>query len=187
VKKVYIYFTVLVVAMFGLESMAGPNEVVISSSGQPIIDSFGGCVRSSGRAKFEKCELGRDAAALGFAHDDVVVYFGFDSSRITKKSQNKLLALINKVKHDGYVLEAKVYGYTDRVGNEKYNLILSQKRAAAVEAFLEKNGEIISNISHIEGRGVDDASICSKNLSRNELIKCLWKDRRVEVKIYLTK
>lgn len=49
--------------------------------------------------------------------------------------------------------EASIAGFTDSQGDSRYNLILSRKRADAVERFLVDAG-IPRERLHVEGRGV---------------------------------
>jgi outer membrane protein OmpA-like peptidoglycan-associated protein len=76
-----------------------------------------------------------------------------------------------------------VFGYTDRIGAVDYNQRLSELRAYAVAQYLMRRGVPESKIRY-EGRGDKDsltrADEC-QGLSREDLITCLQKDRRVEI------
>lgn len=109
------------------------------------------------------------------------VLFDFDSSSMSSHGQEILgelgtqLAGIKKMK-------VEVIGYTDRIGNDAYNLGLSKKRAEAVKEEIAKVGNALSVTA--EGRGKENpVSKCGNLADRKLLIKCLQPDRRVEIKV----
>lgn len=80
---------------------------------------------------------------------------------------------------DALVIE----GHTDRLGDDKFNMALSQKRADAVKAYLASKGIATSSIQTI-GKGKSaPTAICPDGKSRKELIACLAPNRRVVVSI----
>jgi OOP family OmpA-OmpF porin len=80
-------------------------------------------------------------------------------------------------------------GHSDRIGSEKYNQILSERRAAAVKAYLLSKG-VESNRVQTEGKGesqpVTKAGECLGAKS-TKVIACLQADRRVDVQIVGTR
>ena len=111
---------------------------------------------------------------------DAGILFPFDGSVLTEEGQ----AAVGTIVEDSARLqnaEFEVYGYTDRIGSEEYNLDLSQRRADAVSEELYSQG-VVSKIS--EGRGEADpvtGDKCDSLRNKQELIDCLAPDRRVEV------
>lgn len=76
-------------------------------------------------------------------------------------------------------------GHADRFGSERYNQILSEKRAASVKTYLLSKG-VGTNRVHAEGKGemqpVTNAGDC--NGARSEkVIACLQPDRRVDIEV----
>ncbi|HEX2968364.1 MAG TPA: OmpA family protein [Bacteroidales bacterium] len=67
------------------------------------------------------------------------VLFGFDKSEVTTDAEstlNKLVDVLNKYPDTDIELQ----GHTDDTGTEKYNQTLSEKRAKAVDGYLEEKG-----------------------------------------------
>ena len=111
---------------------------------------------------------------------DAGILFPFDSSKLSKEGQSAVATVVSSAnKLDN--AEFEVYGYTDRLGSDSYNLTLSQKRADAVSAELANNGV---NAKVSEGRGKANpvtGNKCDTVKGRKAVINCLAPDRRVEV------
>ena len=102
----------------------------------------------------------------------VSVYFEFDSDQLTELAQTNLSILAKKLDSLS-ITNLQIIGYTDSAGLEKYNKILSEKRAASVAKFL-KQSEIMIVKSRkikmtIEGRGVFPDSASSHEKRRVEI------------------
>lgn len=113
----------------------------------------------------------------------------FDFDKATIKPEGKA-ALDNIIKSaQGVRIEVfAVVGYTDRIGSDKYNLILSDKRATAVKAYLISQG-VPADAIITQGRGKANpvtGNTCKGQLS-NKLISCLQPDRRAVIEIIGTK
>jgi sortase system peptidoglycan-associated protein len=70
---------------------------------------------------------------------DFDVQFRTDSSEIEQQYKNHLIDLANYL-HASTNIDIEIAGFTDRSGNEKYNLELSNQRAMQVKEFLIENG-----------------------------------------------
>ncbi|CCK76766.1 Putative uncharacterized protein [Oleispira antarctica RB-8] len=109
----------------------------------------------------------------------VNVTFVFDSAAFAPdKTFNDLIVLLKSVKGD---YQITLVGHTDNKGSEKYNQILSVKRALSVQEVLAKNSigsDQAINIK-IEGRGFSEP-VASNNNAENRR-----KNRRVEAIIIL--
>lgn len=77
--------------------------------------------------------------ALPDAIKNYRLYFKFDSSAMTKSSRNTLKQIISDIKSSS-VLQIDIVGYSDRAGDDKYNKILSKKRAKNVKKLLKAQG-----------------------------------------------
>lgn len=79
------------------------------------------------------------------------IIFEFNSFELTKEAKNEIMEIF-KNKDFNSLLEIHIEGHTDNVGQENYNLDLSQKRAESVKALLTEIG-IDENIISTEGKG----------------------------------
>ncbi|MBV6323247.1 OmpA family protein [Duganella violaceipulchra] len=107
--------------------------------------------------------------------------FGFDSARLAP-AQPKLDDIANVLNANAAIDNVVVSGYTDRLGSDKYNLKLSERRANAVKDYLVGKG-VAANRLNAVGKGESNpVALCNdKKQKRADLIKCLEPNRRVEV------
>ncbi len=85
---------------------------------------------------------------------DLYISFEFDSAMLTpsaKRQLEELAAALNGETLKG--ADFGVYGHTDASGSDEYNLALSEKRAAAVTAFLTQTGAVASERLAMRGFG----------------------------------
>ncbi len=111
--------------------------------------------------------------------DDVL--FDFDKHAL-KDSSKKLLKEISKSLDSSFNkedLEIVISGHTDNVGDKKYNLELSEKRANEVKKYLEK--QLKSQETSFTTEGLGDR----KPIASNKTEKGQAKNRRVEIVINL--
>lgn len=105
---------------------------------------------------------------------DSGLMFDFDSYNLTsgtKQNLNSLAKTLNKYDDTNILIE----GHTDKTGSEGYNLELSEKRANAVEGYLE---QLKVSPTRISTEGYGESQPISSSDSEN---------RRVEVAIYANK
>jgi outer membrane protein OmpA-like peptidoglycan-associated protein len=77
-----------------------------------------------------------------------LVNFVFDEAVLTEISKSKVDAIIEKIKlADDITIE--VYTYTDNIGSDTYNNVLSMKRAEALKNLLVENGIDKSDIKAV--------------------------------------
>lgn len=101
------------------------------------------------------------------------IYFNPSSAQILPEAQNALENVLKVLQRNPSIM-VEVRGHTDELGNDKKNLILSQKRAMAV-------------IRWFEGRGIDSARLVpfgfgeQKPASTNETPTGRKLNRRVEL------
>ncbi len=118
--------------------------------------------------------------------------FDFDKATLRPEGKAKMDDLVSKLA--GVSLEVIIaVGYTDRIGNEKYNLNLSQRRAQAVKDYLVSKG-IEPNRVYTEGKGManpvkqcPDPKPKGEIRNKQQLIDCLQPNRRVEVEVVGTR
>ena len=78
------------------------------------------------------------------------------------------------------VTNVVITGYADRLGNDKYNQKLSERRANAVKDYLISKG-VAANRLNATGKGESNPVVECKEKNRAALVKCLEPNRRVEV------
>lgn len=105
--------------------------------------------------------------------------FAFDQDELSEAGSSKLDAIMADLQ-DEYVYRIDVIGYTDKVGDEKYNLDLSFRRAQAVVTHLKMQGVLPERIKPYAMGSADPVVTCG-DMPREELIACLAPNRRTEV------
>ena len=112
------------------------------------------------------------------------VTFGFDKATLkpeAKEALETIYADISNVTTENMT----VAGYTDRLGNAKYNQKLSQRRADSVANFFVNKGvaqETITATGYGEANSVT-GNTCDAVKGKKALIACLAPDRRVEISV----
>jgi OOP family OmpA-OmpF porin len=106
-------------------------------------------------------------------------FFDFDKSVLKPEARAKLDDLVQKTK--GINLEVIIaVGHTDSIGTEEYNQKLSERRAAAVKAYLVSKG-IEANRVYTEGKGE------KQPVADNRTAEGRAKNRRVEIEVVGTR
>lgn len=118
--------------------------------------------------------------------------FDFDKAVLRpegKATLDGLLARINDVKLEVVI----AVGHADRIGSDKYNQNLSEKRAASVKDYLIGKG-LEANRVYTEGKGEKQpvtGDTCKKmgkeHRSNKKLVACLQPDRRVDIEVIGTR
>jgi OOP family OmpA-OmpF porin len=104
------------------------------------------------------------------------VNFDFDKATIRNADTAELRKAVDFVKkYPGY--QVSIEGHTDSIGTDKYNQALSERRAAAVRAYLLKQGVVDSQRIKSVGYGE------SRPIADNKTKKGRFENRRVEILI----
>ena len=104
------------------------------------------------------------------------VYFATGSTKLLKQSYKPLDELVN-VLSDNTSLKLKIDGHTDNVGNDDFNMKLSDGRAASVKSYLVGKG--ISE-DRLESEGFGETT----PVADNKTSAGRSKNRRVEMKVF---
>jgi OOP family OmpA-OmpF porin len=105
--------------------------------------------------------------------------FAFDSAKLSADTP-KLDEIAAALNADPSINNVVITGYTDRLGSDKYNQKLSERRANSVKDYLVSKG-IAANRLVAEGKGKANPVVECHDKKRADLINCLEPNRRVEV------
>jgi OmpA-OmpF porin, OOP family len=109
------------------------------------------------------------------------VLFDFDKAVLKDEGKNLLnTEIVEKMKAHPEAELVMVTGYTDRIGTEKYNQSLSERRANAVKDYIVSQGIEESRLK-AAGKGEQDPVVDCKGVRGKKLIECLQPNRRVVV------
>ncbi|HLF52110.1 OmpA family protein [Flavobacterium sp.] len=103
------------------------------------------------------------------------IYFDFDKSTLKKESTLSLNKIV-KVLSENPAMKININAHTDNKGSDKYNLVLSEKRAQETKLYLIKNG---IDGTRVNAKGLGETQSLS-NCKENCTITELDADRRVE-------
>jgi OOP family OmpA-OmpF porin len=115
--------------------------------------------------------------------------FAYNKSDISTNGKQQIndgiVGMMKKYPKDGAVL---ITGHADRIGNEEYNLALSQRRADAVKAYLIEQGIDGKRIETVAKGKSQPIVSCDKvkgraNRNNKALIACLQPNRRIVLDI----
>ena len=173
--------------------------------GQLVRDANGECVRTarwSPTVAIEACDPGivadrkdmvpvreeKAAVTAVSAQVNLLVLqageaFAFDSAELSAGGKQMLAAALDLHKDD-YIHRVAVAGYTDRIGDDAYNMKLSRERAEAVRAELIALGLPKERIK-VSAHGSDDPLVSCPGMAGESLIRCLAPNRRTEVRFVI--
>jgi OOP family OmpA-OmpF porin len=110
--------------------------------------------------------------------------FEFDKSRLTQEATDKLdREVVVRFGEFQAIRVINVQGHADRLGTEKYNQKLSERRAQTVKAYLARQGAPADKIAAVGFGESKQVKICPDQKNRKALIACLQPNRRVEVEV----
>ncbi len=116
----------------------------------------------------------------------------FDKAEMTDDNKADLdkflggLAKATKARAPVAIGAVIVTGHTDRIGNLKYNMKLSERRAITVKDYIVAKG-VDQKLIFWEGKGpkqpIPVTKFCDNKMKRKQLIECLAPNRRVTVEV----
>lgn len=111
--------------------------------------------------------------------------FDFDKAVLKPEGQAVLdREIVSRIKEVQKLELVLVTGHTDRLGSQAYNQKLSERRAAAVAAYLGSKGVAKDKIETLGmGKTQPVPGVKCEQKNRKELIACLQPHRRVEVEV----
>ncbi|WP_211474572.1 OmpA family protein [Collimonas humicola] len=121
---------------------------------------------------------------IAFGTDGLFAFGKSDLINLDSTGRSKLDDLASRLKQGGITLSSVVVtGYTDRIGSEKANLVLSQARADTIRDYLIQKG-LDAHLVRAYGAGEAEPVIqCSGQKLTPQLVQCLQPNRRIEIEI----
>jgi len=109
--------------------------------------------------------------------------FAFNSDKLSAAGKEQLAVALG-AHVDDYIHRVNVAGYTDQIGDDAYNMKLSQRRADAVQAELVALGLPKERIA-VSAHGSADPLVTCPGMAGESLIRCLAPNRRTEVRFVI--
>lgn len=152
------------------EAMAPVKEETVQKHVIPPVEIIPVVKEETKAPKTNKFETQLEDKAL-----DLHIQFKYKSTEVAKSSYATLQEYADFLKkHSEY--RAKIVGYTDSIGSQKYNQKLSKKRADAVVALLIKNGVAPSQLTAV---GMGEADPVADNTTEDGRAQ----NRRIEAQL----
>ena len=128
------------------------------------------------------CPPGAEPQRFTIEADALFAFDRSDLNSMNAQGRERLNQLVNTVKGFDQLKGVVVYGHTDRLGDDRYNQGLSQRRADTVRNYLVQHG-VPAQLVSAQGMGESQPVVQCDNANRAELIRCLAPNRRVEVSV----
>ncbi len=110
--------------------------------------------------------------------------FAFGKATLNKAARARIdKDVMGRITTCAALTSVVVEGHTDRLGSQQFNQKLSEKRAAAVKAYLVAKGVPKDKIETIGMGKTVPAKFCPDSKNRKALIACLAPNRRVAISI----
>lgn len=190
-SRIICSLALVLTVLVAMPANAEVKETVSDDRSQVITNTWGNCVRTKWQASNDECAPAPAPAPVVQApppppvtigRDARTVYFDFDKATLTPEAKQKLDALVAQIKASKAIVSASVVGYADQLGSNEYNIKLSERRARAVEAYVDQYVTIPTSVGQVRWAGESNpVTNCENVKKRAEKITCLAADRRVEV------
>jgi outer membrane protein OmpA-like peptidoglycan-associated protein len=106
-----------------------------------------------------------------------VVYFEFNEYGLTTRAFGAIDKVISHLKRSSNEFNVEIKGYTDSVGNNSYNNVLSRKRAKMVLDYMNSRG-VPTELMKAKAYGSDNP--VADNSDPNQA----WLNRRAEIIVH---
>ena len=117
------------------------------------------------------------------ATDALFAFGNYGVEYLVQGGKQKLDALAAELKTWKALERITLIGHTDRLGSDRYNQQLSQRRAEAIKRYLVGRG-LRAEIIEANGQGESQPIVqCHAQRDAHALIECLQPNRRVELRI----
>ncbi|MFM0502433.1 OmpA family protein [Paraburkholderia caffeinilytica] len=116
--------------------------------------------------------------------DSLFRFDGGNEAAILPAGKQRLDDVVTGLKKAPAIRQLKITGYADRLGSDAYNQSLSLQRAQTVEKYLSKHGVTLPITAR--GQGSANQLVTCQQTNRDELVRCLAPNRRVEIEFVLT-
>jgi OOP family OmpA-OmpF porin len=191
----------LLMAGLGCVSISGhaATGYVDDAAGSVIRTGYGDCLhtdRWSIPTAIAECDpeivAKRDGAAVAAVEVVMVTkenpvrleadtLFAFDSADLTDKGKAVLDDLVGQLTAEALQQQKlQIRGYTDKIGDNAYNMKLSERRAAAVRDYFVTKG-VVPSFIETQGLGKADPVVDCGGKRGAALIECLAPNRRTEI------
>lgn len=175
----------------GIASARTAQDAAYDERGQFVLDRYGKCVRTKWDGDTDPCAPPPPPPPVKKAappppppkvgHEQRTILFDFDSAELDNEARAKLDHLARIINGSRAIKDVHIIGFADQIGSDSYNVKLSQRRASAVEQYLDRRTRLDTRVADIRGLGeAPDTGKCD-NLPRQRRIACLRPQRRVEV------
>lgn len=109
--------------------------------------------------------------------------FGFDSAELTEDGKLRLKAVLGSLTATDLQDEKiQITGHTDNLGEDSYNIKLSQQRATTVRDYLVSQG-VVPAFIETSGVGAAEPVVNCEEKRGAALVDCLAPNRRAEVEL----
>ncbi len=118
-----------------------------------------------------------------------IAYFDFDLDDPKSETAQEIQRLMDIIASMDAVISIDIFGHTDRLGSDAYNMNLSQRRVDAIRQMLIErglDGDMIKAKAFGESQPVVECQD-SEMADRKELKACLAPNRRVEIEVVTSK
>lgn len=162
------------------------QDAAYDDRGNFVYDKYGKCVRTKWDGGNDPCAPAPPpppppAPIPQVKLEQRQIFFDFDSDRLDAEAMAKLDYLARVINSSRAIKDAHIIGFTDVIGASDYNMRLSQRRARAVEMYLDRRTRLDTRVADIRGLGeAPDDGRC-RGLARPQRIACLRPQRRVEI------
>lgn len=115
--------------------------------------------------------------------DSLFRFNGGDEAAILPAGKQHLDDVVTGLKKAPAIRQLKITGYADRLGSDAYNQSLSLQRALTVRQYLNNHGVTLPITA--QGQGSANQLVTCQQTKRDELVRCLAPNRRVEIEFVL--